>query len=71
MRCTYCGSYAHEYELCPKTWAGSIARRNLYCTYCGAHDHSIEACRKTFSGNAARAWDENSVSKFFVKDGQK
>jgi hypothetical protein len=68
MWCSYCGSKAHTYALCPKTWAGSARRMNLYCGYCGAKDHEIEACPKTWAGSAARAWNEDSVADHFVKD---
>ncbi len=68
MRCTYCGSPLHTLALCPKTWAGSVARRLLRCTYCGSCEHDIQACPKTFAGNAARAWYPDSVADHFRKD---
>lgn len=68
MRCTYCGSHGHMVALCPKTWAGSANRSNLYCSYCGSRSHDVKACPKTWEGNAARAWNEESVADHFVKD---
>ncbi len=68
MRCSYCGSPLHTVAHCPKTWSGSVARRQLCCTYCGAHDHAVAACPKTWSGNAARAWHPDTVADHFVKD---
>lgn len=46
MYCTYCGSRAHPYEYCPKTWGGSSARLHLRCAYCGSNRHNYEACPK-------------------------
>lgn len=68
MRCTYCGSGAHSYANCPKTWGGSARRARMRCTYCGERDHDVKGCPKTYSGSAARAWHPDSVADHFVKD---
>lgn len=54
MRCSYCGSTLHDKRTCPKTWAGSSARANLWCSYCGAQDHDKQACPKRHTGRAYR-----------------
>lgn len=64
MYCTYCGSHQHQITLCPKTWGGSCARRNLWCSYCGAKDHSIRACPKTWAG----CFEHNRDPNCYVKD---
>jgi len=68
MYCSYCGSYAHTIQNCPKTYSGSANRNNMRCTYCGSTQHNVNACPKTFDGNAARAWDPESVSDDFIED---
>lgn len=44
-RCGYCGGQ-HNTKICPKTWSGSIAWRDLRCTYCGGKDHDYDSCTK-------------------------
>lgn len=44
-RCEYCGE-AHDVMVCPKTWSGSINRRDLRCSYCGSRDHDYDDCPK-------------------------
>lgn len=68
MWCSYCGSKAHEYENCPKTWNGSANRAAMWCSYCGSKKHNVRACPKTWEGNAARAWNPDSVGKDFIRD---
>lgn len=68
MRCGYCGSYEHTIKLCPRTYAGSVARMHLRCTYCGGRDHDVQACPKTHDGNAARAFHPETVADHFVRD---
>lgn len=69
MWCSYCGSHAHTFANCPKTWGGSARRLHMRCAYCGGRNHDIEACPKTFAGNAARKVDPESVADYFVLDG--
>ena len=55
MRCTYCGSDEHPYELCPKTWDGNARRTwGLRCGYCGSNKHSTKYCPKTWAGQINR-----------------
>lgn len=68
MWCSYCGSKAHNINLCPKTYNGSANRANLRCSYCGGRDHDVKACPKTWEGNADRAWHEDDIADHFVKD---
>jgi hypothetical protein len=69
MYCSYCGKNTHTLTNCPKTWAGSVHRRQLRCGYCGAKDHALKACPKTYAGNAARSWYPDKVADhFIVKD---
>lgn len=62
MKCSYCGSHDHPYELCPKTWNGSANRKwGLYCSYCGSNQHDIKYCPKTWDGQINRAKDDNGM----------
>lgn len=49
VRCTYCGG-DHPLALCPHTWGGSAARRNLWCYYCGSAQHDVQHCPRTAAG---------------------
>lgn len=56
--CTYCGKQ-HATVLCPHTYGGSAARKNLRCTYCGSDKHSATYCPKTYAGPSNRRQNPN------------
>ena len=68
MKCTYCGSQCHTTHNCPKTWHGSMNRRDMRCTYCGSQKHNLPACPHTWEGNAQRHWNPKQIENDFIKD---
>ena len=68
MRCTFCGSDKHVVKLCPQTWQGAAARRNMKCSFCWATDHEIEACPKTWKGDYDRQWNLEKIAEHLILD---
>lgn len=68
MYCNYCGSNKHSLKNCPKTWDGSINRKNMRCAYCGNKKHDINACSKTWGGRANITWHKDKIDDNYILD---